>query len=209
MPMTCLRLLPPRRRHQAPRFCLPLSGQRRWAPRLRLPLPRQRRRAPRLQSGVRKQQRRRQLLQTQRLRRCRRIHRWQRRKTRGGGGGRPPPTPPPPPPRPAPPPPPPPPPAPARRPFWRSRRLFLGSDSRPALGQKRHRLPSLGCCPALIRLSERPRWRSCGSGRRSRLSTSASVIGAPSWRSVPRPRPANLPRSGLSLSRSARTSRRT
>jgi hypothetical protein len=194
MPMTCLRLLPPRRRHQAPRFCLPLSGQRRWAPRLRLPLPRQRRRAPRLQSGVRKQQRRRQLLQTQRLRRCRRIHRWQRRKTRGGGGGG----------RPAPPRP-----APSRRPFWRSRRLFLGSDSRPALGQKRHRLPSLGCCPALIRLSERPRWRSCGSGRRSRLSTSASVIGAPSWRSVPRPRPANLPRSGLSLSRSARTSRRT
>jgi hypothetical protein len=87
--------------------------------------------------------------------------------------------------------------------------VILGRRSRPAPGQKRRCFPSLECCPALIRLSGRPKRRSCGSGRRSRLSTSALVIGAPSWRSVPRPRPANFLRIGPSLSRSVRTSRRT
>jgi hypothetical protein len=38
--------------------------------------------------------------------------------------------------------------------------VILVGGSRPAPGQKRRRLPSLGCCPALIRLSRRPRRRS-------------------------------------------------
>jgi hypothetical protein len=62
--------------------------------------------------GVRQQQRRRRLLQTQRWRRCHRIYHRQRQKTRGAR------------------------PAPSYRPFWRSRRLFLGGGSRPAPGQK-------------------------------------------------------------------------
>jgi hypothetical protein len=154
----------------------------RQAPRIRLSPLRQRHRAPRFQLGVRREQCRRRLLRTQ-WRRYRRIHR--RREMRGAR------------------------PAPSHRRLRRGWRLFLGGRSGSAPSQKQRRLPSLGCCPALIRLSRRPRRRSCGSGRRSRPSTSASVIGAPSWRSALRSRPANSPWSDPSLSGSARSSRRT
>jgi hypothetical protein len=98
---------------------------------------------------------------------------------------------------------------PSCRQLQRNRRLFLGDLSGLASSQKQRRLPSLRCCPALIRLSRKPRRQSCGSGRHSTPSTSALATGAPNWRSALRRRPANLPQSGPSLSGSARTSRRT
>jgi hypothetical protein len=100
-------------------------------------------------------------------------------------------------------------PAPSRRPLQRRRRWFLGGSSGLAPSQKQRRFPSPGCCFVPIRLFMRLRRRSCGSGRRLRLNTSASATGVPSWRSAPRRRPASSPLSGPSLSGTARTTKRT
>jgi hypothetical protein len=164
-------------------LCLPLPRHHRRAPRFHLLLPRQRHRAPRFQLGPKAA-----APPTSTANPTAAMLSNTPSATAGDAGGRP---------------------APSRRPLWRSQRLFLGGGSGPAPSQKRCRLPSLRCCPALIRLSGRPRRRSCESGRHSRPSTSASVISVPSWRSAPRPRPTNSPWSSLSLSGSVRTTRRT
>jgi hypothetical protein len=51
--------------------------------------------------------------------------------------------------------------------------LWSGAEPEAAL------VPLPGCCLVPIRLFMRLRRRSCGSGRRSRLSTSASATSAP------------------------------
>jgi hypothetical protein len=65
----------------------------------------------------------------------------------------------------------------------------LGGGSDLAPSQKQRQFPSPRCCLMPIRLFMRLRRRSCGSGRRLRPSTNASVTRAPSWRSAPRRRP--------------------
>jgi hypothetical protein len=177
VPATFLRPPLPRRHRRAPRFHLPLPRQRRRAPRFRMPLPRQHRRAPRFRLPLPRQRRRAPRFQmgsggsSSADSYCRPNDGDVVEYTVGNGGRR------------------------------RGRvQLHPAAHSGGAGGYfwtaARRRVPSLECCPALIRLSGRLRRRSCRSGRRSRPSSSASVIGAPSWRSAPRPRPTNSPQGG-------------
>jgi hypothetical protein len=69
--------------------------------------------------------------------------------------------------------------------LWRRWRWCLGGDSGRVPNKKRCQPPSLACCPMPTRSLMTLVQQSYGSGRRLRLSTSASVTGAPNWRSAP------------------------
>jgi hypothetical protein len=58
-------------------------------------------------------------------------------------------------------------------------RWYLGGDSGRVPSEKRRQSPSPTCCPAPTRFLVKLRQQSCGSGRHLKLSTSASVTGAP------------------------------
>jgi hypothetical protein len=70
-------------------------------------------------------------------------------------------------------------PAPTPRLLQRRWRWCLGGDSGQVPSKKRRQSPSPACCPTPTRFSVKLRQQSCGSGRRLKLSTSASVTGAP------------------------------
>jgi hypothetical protein len=88
-------------------------------------------------------------------------------------------------------------------------RWCLGGDSGRVLSKKRRQSPSPACCPVPTKSFVKLRQQFCGSGRRLRLSTSASTTGAPNWRSAPSRRPDNSPPSGPNSSGTARSTRRT
>jgi hypothetical protein len=88
-------------------------------------------------------------------------------------------------------------------------RWCLGDDSGRVPSKKLRQSPSPACCLVPTRSSVTLRQQSCGSGRRLRLSTSASVTGAPNWRSAPRRRLDSSPPSGPNSSGTARSTRET
>jgi hypothetical protein len=91
-----------------------------------------------------------------------------------------------------------------RRRRWR---WCLGGGSGRAPSKKRRQSHSPACCPMPTRSSVTLRQQSYGSGRRLRLSTSASVTGAPNWRNGPRRRPDSSPPSGPNSSGTTRSTR--
>jgi hypothetical protein len=76
-------------------------------------------------------------------------------------------------------------PAPTLRLLQRRWRWCLGGDSGRVPNKKRCQSPSLACYPVPTRSLVTLGQQSCGSGRRLRLNTSASVTGTPNWRSAP------------------------
>jgi hypothetical protein len=99
--------------------------------------------------------------------------------------------------------------APTPRLLQRRWRWCLGSDSGRVPSKKRRQSPSLACCPVPTRFLVKLRQQSCESGRRMKLSTSASVTSAPNWRSIPRRHPDSSPPSGPNSSETARSTRET
>jgi hypothetical protein len=95
-------------------------------------------------------------------------------------------------------------PAPSPRLLWRRRRWCSGDGSSLVPSKKLRQSPSPVCCPAPTRSLATLGQQSCGSGRRLRLSTSASATGAPNWRSAPRRHPASSSPSGHNSSGTAR-----
>jgi hypothetical protein len=100
-------------------------------------------------------------------------------------------------------------PAPSPRLLRRRWRWYLGGDSGRVPSEKRRQSPSPACCPAPTRFLVKLRQQSCGSGRHLKLSTSASVTGAPNWRSAPRRRLDSSPPCGPNSSETARSTRKT
>jgi hypothetical protein len=100
-------------------------------------------------------------------------------------------------------------PAPAPCLLRRRWRWCLGGDSGRVPSKKWRQSPSPACYPAPTRFLVKSRQQSCGSRRRLKLSTSASVTSAPTWRSTPRQRPDSSPPSGPNSSRTARSIRKT
>jgi hypothetical protein len=100
-------------------------------------------------------------------------------------------------------------PAPTPRLLRRRWRWCSGDDSGLVPSKKLRQSPSPVCCPVPTRSLVTLGQQFCGSGRRLRLSTSASATGAPNWRSAPGRHPDNSSPSGPNSSGTARSTRGT